>query len=157
MRRFLAVRLLLAIMVLFLGYCAAQDLASFEKRTTVKVLENGLTVIVCQRPEAPVFSFFTIVDTGDSQDPQGESGMAHMFEHMAFKGSERLGTTDYPAEKAALEKVEQAYTAYDREDRKDVGRDAQKVADLKVAFDQAVKDADQYVVKNQFGEVVQRE
>ena len=66
---------------------AAQDLASFEKRTTVKVLPNGLTLIVCERPEAPVFSFYTLVDAGSADDPQGASGLAHMFEHMAFKGT----------------------------------------------------------------------
>jgi len=41
-----------------------QDLASFEKRITVKKLPNGLTLIVCERPEAPVFSFYTLVDAG---------------------------------------------------------------------------------------------
>ena len=39
---------------------AAQDLAAFEKRVTVKTLDNGLTLIVCERPEAPVFSFFFV-------------------------------------------------------------------------------------------------
>src|SRR5450432_1808454 len=62
---------------------AAQDLASFEKKVTVKKLANGLTVIICERPEAPVFSFFTQVDAGSAQDPRGETGLAHMFEHMA--------------------------------------------------------------------------
>ena len=45
----------------------AQDLASFEKRTTVKTLANGLTVIIVERPEAPVFSYFTHVDVGGAQ------------------------------------------------------------------------------------------
>src|SRR5215470_6343045 len=81
---------------------AAQDVASFEKRITVKKLDNGLTVVICERPEAPVFSFYTLVDTGSVQDPAGKTGLAHMFEHMAFKGSETIGTTNYPAEKAAL-------------------------------------------------------
>ncbi len=67
----------------------AQDLAAFEKRTTVKKLANGLTVIICERPEAPVFSFFTHVDAGSVQDPMKKTGLAHMFEHMAFKGTER--------------------------------------------------------------------
>ena len=35
----------------------AQDLASFEKRTTLKKLDNGLTLIIMERPEAPVFSY----------------------------------------------------------------------------------------------------
>src|SRR5271154_1413385 len=89
-----------------------QDLASFEKRTTVKKLANGLTIILCERPEAPVFSFFTHVDAGSVQDPTGQTGLAHMFEHMAFKGTDTIGTKDYAAEKVALEKVEKAYAAY---------------------------------------------
>src|ERR1700746_963636 len=89
-----------------------QDLASFEKRITAKKLANGLTVIICERPEAPVFSFFTHVDAGSVQDPMGKTGLAHMFEHMAFKGTDKIGTTNYPAEKEALRKVEQAYAAY---------------------------------------------
>src|SRR5215469_3459451 len=90
----------------------AQDLASFEKRITLRKLDNGLTVLICERPEAPVFSFYTHVDAGSVQDPLGETGMAHMFEHMAFKGTDRLGTKNYPAEKVALQRVEQAYAAY---------------------------------------------
>src|SRR6266702_3166343 len=70
----------------------AQDVASFEKRITVKKLPNGLTLIVCERPEAPVFSFFTMVDAGSTQDPMGATGLAHMFEHMAFKGTDKIGT-----------------------------------------------------------------
>src|SRR5512134_158909 len=92
---------------------AAQDLASFEKRITLKKLDNGLTLIVCERPTAPVFSFFTHVDVGGAQEVPGITGLAHMFEHMAFKGTDSIGTMDYAAEKAALDKVEAAYRAYD--------------------------------------------
>ena len=73
----------------------AQDLKSFEQRITTKVLPNGLTLIVCERPEAPVFSYTTFIDAGDVNDPSGESGLAHMFEHLAFKGTSQIGTTDY--------------------------------------------------------------
>ena len=87
------------VIVLFLltAVALAQDVASFEKRITVKKLPNGLTLIVCERPEAPVFSFFTMVDAGSTQDPMGATGLAHMFEHMAFKGTDKIGTTDYAA------------------------------------------------------------
>src|SRR5262249_15480899 len=135
----------------------AQDLASFEKRITVKVLKNGLTVILCERPEAPVFSFHTIVDAGAVQDPQGQSGMAHMFEHEAFQGTDRIGTTDYADEKVALDTVERAWAAYDREDRRETGRDAKKVAGLKAEFDKAVAQADKFVIPNRFGDIVERE
>ena len=95
----------------------AQDLSSFEKRVTVKTLPNGLTIVLCRRPEAPVFSFFTLVDAGSAQDPLSQTGLAHMMEHMAFKGTPDIGTTNYAAEKVALEKVEQTYAAYEIERR----------------------------------------
>ncbi len=106
----------------------AQDIASFEKKITVKTLPNGLTFVIMERPEAPVFSFFTLVDTGSAQDPKGATGLAHMFEHMAFKGTPQIGTTNWPAEKVALEKEEAAYQALDRERQKRIGADPNKIA-----------------------------
>ena len=135
---------------------AAQDIASFEKRTTVKKLDNGLTVIICERSAAPVFSFFTHVDAGSAQDPLGKTGLAHMFEHMAFKGTDKIGTKDYAAEKAALARIETAYAAYIAERDIRVGRDDQKVKQLETAWQEAVKDAQQYVIPNQFTEIVER-
>jgi predicted Zn-dependent peptidase len=147
---------LLFLLALFCPLLAAQSLASFEKRITVKTLPNGLTVLICERHEAPVFSFYTIVDAGDVQDPSQESGLAHMFEHMAFKGTDKIGTTNYAAEKVALDKVEQAYAEYDQARRMEVGRNEKKVEELKQAFDAAVKEAQQYVIPNQFGELIER-
>src|SRR4029079_19151741 len=108
----------------------AQDLASFEKRVTRKILPNGLTVLILERPEAPVFSFYTRVNVGTDREVPSITGLAHMFEHMACKGTDKIGTKDFAAEKVALEKVETAYAAYDRERRKLVGRDDKKVAEL---------------------------
>jgi len=134
---------------------AAQDVASFEKRITVKKLDNGLTVLICERPEAPVFSFYTHVDAGSTQDPMGQTGMAHMFEHMAFKGTDTIGTKDYAAEKVALEKVETAYAAYIYERDKSVGRDEAKLKQLETAWQDATKAANQYVVPNEFPQIVE--
>src|SRR3984885_5839231 len=115
---------------IFCSLSFGQDLASFEKHTTVKKLANGLTVIICERPEAPVFAFYTHVDAGSVQDPMGQTGLAHMFEHMAFKCTDTIGSKDYPAEKAALEKVEKAYAAYLYERDKRIGRDEAKLKQL---------------------------
>jgi predicted Zn-dependent peptidase len=133
----------------------AQDIASFEKRITVKKLPNGLTVVIMERPEAPVFSFYTHVNAGSAQEVQGITGLAHMFEHMAFKGTDKIGTTNYPAEKAALARVEETYAAYQQENEKEVGRDPKKVEQLGAAWKAAIEDANQYVIPNQFGEIVE--
>jgi predicted Zn-dependent peptidase len=133
-----------------------QDLASFEKRVSRKVLPNGLTALVCVRPEAPVFSFFTHVDAGSDREGPGITGLAHMFEHMAFKGTDTIGTRDYAAEKVALEGVEKAYAAYDIERRRPLGADPAKLAELEKAWRAAMADADHYVVRNELGEIIDR-
>ena len=134
----------------------AQDLKSFEQRITTKVLPNGLTLILCERKDAPVFSYNVFIDAGDANDPSGDSGLAHMFEHLAFKGTSQIGTNNYADEKVALAKVEAANDAYEAEKLKPVGSDPKKVEELHKAFLDAQKDAQQYVVPNQFTEVAER-
>ena len=134
----------------------SQNLKSFEQKITTKVLPNGLTIIICERPEAPVFSYSTFVDAGDVNDPSGESGLAHMFEHLAFKGTSEIGTKDYAAEKVALAKVEEANNAYEAEYLKAVGRDPKKLAELEKAFTEAQTEAHKFVIPNQFTEVAER-
>ena len=133
----------------------AKYLQQFEKEITVRMLPNGLTLIVCERAEAPVFSYHTLVDAGDVNDPTGESGLAHMFEHLAFKGTSQIGTKDYAAESVALEKVEAANDAYEAEYRKPAGRDEQELAELNKAFLEAQGEAEKYVIPNQFTEVAE--
>ena len=145
---------LTALLVAFALSAAAQDLASVEKRTSVHKLSNGLTVVVMERPEAPVFSFATVVNAGSAQEVTGITGLAHMFEHMAFKGSTEVGTKNYGAEKAALAKVEETYAAYDRARREPVGRDDAKVAAAKKAWEDAMAEAQKYVVPNEFSKIV---
>ena len=135
---------------------SAQDLASYEKRTTVRKLDNGLTVIVMERPEAPVFSFVTFVNAGSAQEVPGITGLAHMFEHMAFKGTNKVGTSNYVAEKAALENVEKTYAAYDRARRDPISHDAAKVAQLEKTWKAAVDEAGKYVVGNEFSKIIDR-
>jgi predicted Zn-dependent peptidase len=152
----------LPLLMLALACCAAQAQATqdpylqrFEKEITVKVLPNGLTLIICDRPDAPVFSFTTFINAGDVNDPSGDSGLAHMFEHLAFKGTSQIGTTGYAAEKVALEKVEAANNAYEAEYLNPMGSDPKKLEALHKAFLAAQAEAEKYVVPNQFTEVAE--
>lgn len=134
---------------------SAQDMAAFEKNLTVHKMTNGLTVMIYRRPVAPVFSFFTHVDVGAAQEVPGITGLAHMFEHMAFKGTSVIGTKDYEAEAAALAKVDSAYHAYDAERRNPLA-DPDKLDALKKAFKDAQDAADAYIEKNEFSKIVDR-
>src|ERR1700683_5697399 len=86
----------------------AQNLQEFSKHVTEFTLANGMHFIVLERHEAPVVSFHTYVNAGSVDDPKGLTGLAHMFEHMAFKGTDRIGSTNWPAEKKARDDIEPA-------------------------------------------------
>lgn len=147
----------LAVLLTFVAVGAsAQDLASFEKRTSMRKLDNGLTVIILERHDAPVFSYATMINTGSAQEVPGITGLAHMFEHMAFKGSDTIGTKNWDAERQALAKVEETYAAYDKARRAETGRDESQIATLEKAWKDAVATADANARGDEFSEVIDR-
>ena len=151
--RTLAAGLLACILAVPLS--SAQDLPQLEKKVTVHKLANGWTFIIYERPTAPVFSFATQVNVGSAQEVPGITGLAHMFEHMAFKGTPGIGTNNYEAEKSALLKVDAAYAAYDSA-RRSLNADPVKVKDLEKLWKDSQEEADKYIVKNEFDELVER-
>ncbi len=93
----------------------AQSLTDFEKRVHEFTLDNGLKFLVLERHDAPVVSFHTYADVGSVDEVKGITGMAHVFEHMAFKGSKTVGTLDYAGEVQVLERVDEAFLALKKE------------------------------------------
>ena len=84
-----------------LGWCLsmsptqAQTIAAdIQSRVHTFTLKNGMQFIVLERHEAPVVSCFTQADVGAARGRKGITGLAHLFEHMAFKGSHRIGGTN---------------------------------------------------------------
>ena len=151
----------LFILLLFCIFClpsASQgtDLASFEQKVTEYTVKNGWTFILVERPVAPVFAFMTAVNVGSAQEGTGRTGLAHMFEHMAFKGTPRLGTKNYEEEKKALEELERAYLAY-QEARLSSTSDAQRIERLSNVYKRKRQAAAKFVKKNEFSDVVERE
>lgn len=89
-------------------YRMAQDVEKRLRQSTVKFqLENGLTVLVRQRRNAPVFSALTYADVG-AYDEEGILGVAHMLEHLAFKGSPRQ-SVNFEKESALLEHMDDVF------------------------------------------------
>ena len=87
----------------------AQNLKEFEKKVTEFTLDNGMHFIIIERHDAPVASFYTHVSVGGANEPVGQTGIAHIFEHMAFKGSHYIGTTDWESEKKVIAQMDEAY------------------------------------------------
>jgi predicted Zn-dependent peptidase len=125
----------------------SQDLKQFEKAVTEFTLANGMQFIVLERHDAPVVSFQTYANVGAVNDPRGRTGLAHMFEHMAFKGSDRLGSKNYPAEKKALEAVEEAFRR--------LAADKARLEQLQKAFQAAVEKAGELAQSSDFTRVIE--
>src|SRR5437879_5400793 len=134
---------------------SAQDLKEFEKHLTEFTLANGLHFIVLERHEAPVVSFHTYVNAGAVDDPEGKTGLAHMFEHMAFKGTETIGSKNWSEEKKAMDAIEEAYDRLDGERRKGPRADPKKIETLEAEVKASVEKADSYVVPNLFPTIIE--
>jgi len=134
---------------------AAQSLKDFEKRITEFTLSNGLHFIILERHEAPVVSFHSYVNAGAVDDPSGETGIAHMFEHMAFKGTETIGTKNYPLERQAMDEVEHIYDLYDAERNKGLSADPKKLEDLGQQLKAAMDKANSYVMPNAYPQLIE--
>src|SRR5690242_1523465 len=133
----------------------AQNLKDFEKKVTEFSLANGLHFIVVERHEAPVVSMHTYVNAGSVDDPSGATGIAHMFEHMAFKGTESIGTANWAEEKKALAAVETAYDRLDAERNKGPKADPARIKALDKQVQAAIERAQSYVIPNEYPRIIE--
>ena len=118
-------------------------------------LPNGLKFIVVERHNAPVFSFETMVNAGGADEQVGQTGIAHMMEHMAFKGTSVVGTKDWAQEQSLLEAEERAYLALRTERQKGLKADTTKLAALQQALAEAQDAARGQVESNEFSRIVE--
>ena len=147
-----------ALLLLAAACClSAQDsFQEIQSRVTSFTLKNGMTFIVLERHQAPVASFLTLADVGSTQEVKGITGLAHIFEHMAFKGSPTIGGNNYAEERLALDRVDQAFYALRGEHHKGARADPERLKRLEADFQAAQDGASKFVVKNEFGDAIDR-
>jgi predicted Zn-dependent peptidase len=116
-------------------------------------LDNGLKFIVLERHQAPVVSFLTYADVGGIDEPDGQTGIAHFLEHLAFKGTRRIGTTNYKAEAPLLDKLEQLDNQI-RSAKKSGKTD--EIAKLETEFKTVEAQALKLVKQNEMGQIVEQ-
>src|SRR4030042_6868505 len=131
----------------------AQEPADFEQQITEFTLDNGPKFLVLERHQAPVVSFHTYADVGSVNEVLGITGLAHLFEHMAFKGTKTIGTNNYKAEAKVLAKIDELFEAIKLEQRKGPNADKERLEELRKQFKQAQQDAQQYMVHDEYEEV----
>ncbi len=90
----------------------AQGYLTLQNQVVKHTLDNGLRILVLERHDAPVVSFVTYADVGAVNEVKGITGISHVFEHMAFKGTRTVGTKDLDAELKAMAKEDETFLAW---------------------------------------------
>jgi predicted Zn-dependent peptidase len=132
------------------GAPAAQDLAG---RVKAKTLANGLTVILVERHGAPVFSAIYGFKVGSVDELPGITGTAHLFEHMAFKGTPKIGTSDYEKERPVMDEVNRVGRELSLEIVKGDRADPEKVKSLRERLAALEKEQSRYIVKDEIDQI----
>ncbi|HAN47716.1 MAG TPA: insulinase family protein, partial [Nitrospira sp.] len=138
---------------------------SLADRVIEHKLANGMTVLMVERHQAPIVSVNMTFGVGGVNEQVGQTGLAHLYEHMAFKGTRTVGTRDYEREQAVLDDLAMVGTELDRREREEAARaqmegktpvPSEAVQQLQRRFKELQEKAGEYVVGNEMALLYQR-
>jgi predicted Zn-dependent peptidase len=128
-------------------------------------LANGLTILMVERHQAPIVSINMTFGVGGVNEQVGQTGLAHLYEHMAFKGTRTVGTKDYEKEKPVLEELHRVGTELEQRQRELARRGSDApvepaertaIEGLQKRFKELQEQAAQYVAGNEMALLYQR-
>ncbi|MEE9912569.1 MAG: insulinase family protein [Deltaproteobacteria bacterium] len=140
--------LLMAGLIFFLWMLPAHAV-DLEKKVIKTRLDNGLVVLMLERPFSPTVSFYIRHRVGAVDEVKGQTGAAHVLEHMLFKGTTTIGTKNYPAEKKVLEQIEKIGQALDDERIKKEKADQKLIERLSAKLKQLQTEHRRYYIPNE--------
>ncbi len=112
-------------------------------------LDNGLKVILCEEHSQPKIYGCVVVHAGSKNENPNATGVAHYFEHIMFKGTDRIGTIDWDKEKPYLDSISQAY------DRLQAAKNDQERHDIQLEINRLSIAASQYAIPNEVDAILQ--
>jgi predicted Zn-dependent peptidase len=154
-KRTVCTSLLLLVLSIAFSSAQAQYLEEFEKKVTEFTLDNGMHFIIIERHDAPVASFYSNVSVGGANEPVGNTGVAHIFEHMAFKGTHTIGTTNWEKEKVVIQKMDDAYRDWLRESYRE-NPDSSALKAKWEKFQSLQDESKKFVVNNEFSQIIEQ-
>jgi predicted Zn-dependent peptidase len=138
---------ILIITVLFPVIVNAQ---SIEERVTEHRLSNGFKVLMLERHTSPTVALYILFKAGAADEDPDSVGIAHLLEHMLFKGTNSIGTTNFEKEKILLELIDETGTALDAERAKGVDADEGRIQELEQRLNELQEEANTYIVRNEY-------
>ena len=152
----MTIRKLLFIVAAVLGFCAPLSASYEEKEATdsagrvyrripgdpfkarIYTLSNGMKLYLSQNDREPRIHIRIAVRAGSAQDPLQSTGLAHYFEHMMFKGNDRIASLNWTKEKELLQRIEALFEEHRKE------QDPEKRAAIYKKIDELSLEASQY-------------
>jgi predicted Zn-dependent peptidase len=147
---------------LSLLYAASPGLAD---RVIEHKLANGLTLLMVERHQTPVVSINMTFRVGGVNEQIGQTGLAHLYEHMAFKGTRTVGTKNYEKERPILEELSRVGTELEQQQRELAKRttdgpaspeETAAIEGLQKRFTALQEQAAQFVAANEMALLYQR-
>ena len=142
----------MAVAVFALSSCSEY---SYEKvkgdplGTRIYTLDNGLKVYLSVNKEQPRIQTIISVRVGGKNDPAETTGLAHYFEHLMFKGTDKFGTSDYEAEKPLLDQIEALFEQY-----RVTTNERQRKA-IYAQIDELSQQASKFSIPNEYDKLIQ--
>jgi predicted Zn-dependent peptidase len=128
---------------------------SLGSRVQEHTLRNGLKVLLLERQQSPTVSIYLRFKVGSVDEESGKTGTAHLLEHMLFKGTKTLGTTDYSVERKILDQIDLTGELLDAElQRKDAPQE--RIAVLKKELTQLQQQHRKFVIKDEIDSIYTR-
>ncbi len=143
-------------LLLLSSIALTQTFDSMKKQVKEYTLENGMKFIVMERHDAPVASFHVYADVGSANETYGITGISHLLEHMAFKGTKIVGTKNYEEEKTILSQMDELYDQINRE-KYSIHADSLLLADLTSKFEALRKQAKELVINNEYFDMMMQQ
>jgi predicted Zn-dependent peptidase len=137
---------ILAAVLLTAGLSHGLDL---EKKVIKTKLKNGLTVLMLERHLSPTVSLYIRYRIGAVDEQNGQSGAAHLLEHMMFKGTTTIGAKNYNVEKKVLDAIKSTGTALDQEIQKGKNADPKIIQKLSGKLKKLQDQEKKYFVPNE--------
>jgi len=148
--------MMLAAMLLMVVTVMPLQAAGMEDKVVEHSFTNGLKLLMVERHTSPTVSAWIRFKVGSAYERSDERGIAHLLEHMLFKGTKTLGTRDYAAEAPLLENIEQAAQLMLAEEAKGTKADKARLESLQKDLARLEKQAEQYVIKDEFFDLYAR-
>ena len=127
-----------------------------EERVVEHTLKNGMKFLFVERRVAPLFAGEIVFRAGGVDEQVGATGLAHMLEHMAFKGTRAIGTRDYRKEKPILEAMDRVAKDLARERARGSAADEKRIEALEREMKRLQEQASEYSDGEEFSAIYTR-